>query len=202
MNHQNLFKRIDELIPTIDGWCSVDRACDLAALVLGLKPMTTVVIGVWGGRDTFALALAHQANGFGRCFAIDPWKAVASVEGQTPANADWWKSQERHDIVYSRFIHNKRELGLDGFIEVNRAKASAIVPPENIGLLIVDGNHGPESITDVDRFAPAVAPGGIVYCDDIGWSGGSVAEAVRRLQAMGFQKLYDQDTGAFFQRIK
>jgi predicted O-methyltransferase YrrM len=197
---KSIFEQIERLIPTLDGWCTPERACELAAIVVGLKPKTTVCVGVWGGRDTFAMALAHQYNGFGRVVAIDPWAAVASVQGQQGADAEWWASQERHDYVYGQFIANMHRLGLANFIEVNKAKAAAVEPPSEIGVLIVDGNHGPDSIADVERFAPRVVNGGVVYCDDINWAGGAVVEAVRRLKSMCFRELYTRDTGAFFQR--
>lgn len=198
----NLFQRIETIIPSIDGWCSPERACELAALVVGLKPKLTVCLGVWGGRDTFALALAHQYNGFGCVLAIDPFAAAASVEGQSGANADWWGSQDRHEIVHDRFLKNVDEFGLRQWVAFQRQKSSAVTPPDEIGLLIVDGNHGPESISDVNQWAPNVVPGGIVYCDDIAWSGGAVQQAVSELIKMGFVQLYTRDTGAFFQRAK
>lgn len=197
-----LFQRIESIIPTIDGWCSPERACELAALVVGLKPKVTCCLGVWGGRDTFALALAHQHNGFGRVLAIDPFAAAASVDGQAGANLDWWSSQERHEIVLDRFTKNIDEFGLRQWIEFRRAKSSEVQPPDEIGALIVDGNHGPESISDVEKWAPRVVLGGVTYCDDIHWDGGAVAQAVEQLRKMGFVQLYERDSGAFFQRIK
>lgn len=195
-----LFAKIEQLIPTLDGWCTPQRACELAAIVVGLKPQLTVCVGVWGGRDTFAMALAHKFNCRGKVMAIDPWSASASVQGQSGPDAQWWSSQERHDYVYGQFFANVQRLELSEQIDIRKSKASLVEPPSDIGLLIVDGNHGPESISDVERFAPNVSRGGIVYCDDIGWSGGSVQEAVALLQRMGFRDLYARDTGAFFQR--
>jgi hypothetical protein len=196
---EKLFKQLADLIPVIDGWCSVERAQDLAMAVLLLRPQVSICVGVWGGRDTFALALAHQAIGSGRVIAIDPWSAPASVDGQGAADAEWWGSQERHDLVYRRFMDNRRMLGLEGVIDVRRQSSNDVEPVE-CGVFISDGNHGPQAISDVERFAPGVQAGGIAYLDDLNWSGGAVLESVERLKAMGFVELFKRDTGAFFQR--
>ena len=72
--------------------------------------------------------------------------------------------------------------------------------PEQIGLLVVDGNHGEQSIRDVQRWAPNVTRSGYVYMDDLNWSGGAVQEAERLLLKMGFVPLWPRDEGAFYQR--
>ena len=197
-----LVSRIETLLPTLDGWCTGQRAFELAACIVALKPKVSVVLGVWGGRDTFAIAMAHQHNGFGKCIAVDPWQAQASVVGQTGAHAAWWSDQQKHDLVYERFMGNMHRLGLTAQIEVHKMKACEVTPPKKIGLLVVDGNHGPDSIADVERWAPNVTVGGVCYADDINWKGGHVVEAVERLKAMGFVQIYERDTGAFFQRVK
>ncbi len=196
-----LFQEIESLIPTLDGWCTPERACELAALVVGTKPKTTALLGTWGGRDTFALAMAHRRNGFGKVVCCDPYQAGASVEGQNGKDAAWWSNQQMHDVVYQRFAANIARLGLTEWIEFHKMRASQVTPPNNIGVLVVDGNHGPESISDVKRWAPNVPVGSFVYADDINWSGGAVREAVTKLLKMGFVQRYERDTGAFFQRV-
>lgn len=202
MTQDSVIKEIADLIPTLDGWCTPERACELAAIVIGLKPQTSVCIGVWGGRDTFALAMAHRFNGFGRCVAIDPWQAKASIVGQDKENAAWWGNQQMHDEVYGKFIANVAKLGLDEWMKVYKQTAAEVLAPKSIGLLIVDGNHGPDSIADVNHFAPNVTIGGVAYLDDINWPSGDVAEAVKRLISFGFTELYNRDTGEFFQRTQ
>lgn len=197
-----LFQEIETLVPTLDGWCSPQRACELAAIVVGLKPKTTVVLGTWGGRDLLSLAMAHRHNGFGRVVGCDPYSAQASVEGQTGKDSEWWSNQQMHDLVCERFLGNIKALGLTDWVEFHKAKSRDVTPPKDIGLLISDANHGPEAISEIETWAPNVVPSGIVYCDDIGWAGNSVKEAVSRLLKMGFVQLYERDTGAFFQRTK
>lgn len=182
------------------GWCTAERASELSAMVLALRPAVSVCCGIWGGRDTFALAMAHRANGFGQVVAIDPWKAAASVAGQTGEDLKWWNDQSKHDLVYEDFIARRNRYGLAPYIELHKKSSRDVAVPKNIGVLVVDANHGPEAIEDTKRFAKNVKAGGFVYMDDEKWAGGSVTEAIKALETMGFRRLYDRDTGAFFQR--
>lgn len=201
LTHDHLFAELTALIPTLDGWCSPERACDLARIVLENNFRTTVCLGVWGGRDTFALALAHRANQFGKCVAVDPFSAGASVVGQdSEADRAWWSDQQKHDLVHGRFTGNAHRLGLAQWIEFQRTTSAEAVVPDEIGLLIVDGNHGPDSIADVEKWVPKMAPHSWVYADDLNWTGGAVLRAVERLKEFGFVERFKRDTGAFFER--
>jgi hypothetical protein len=196
-----LMSRIRTLIPSLDGWCTAERACEYAAMIVGLRLDLTVCLGVWGGRDVLAMALAHEAIGLGRVLAVDAWRAADSVEGQSPANQEWWASQEMHERVYQRFLQTVREQNMGGFVEVHRARTRDVTPPDGIGLLIVDGNHGPEALHDIQTWSTHVRPGGIVYCDDVSWDGGSVQAGVDWLETQGFRRLYFRDSGLFLQKL-
>lgn len=91
-------------------------------------------------------------------------------------------------------------LELGPFVDVRRAKSGDVDAPDGIGLLVVDGNHGPDAIADVEKWAPHVVPNGVVFLDDLDWTGGAVREAAKRLEAMGFTHISNQDTGAFYER--
>lgn len=197
-----LFQEIETAYPSITGWCSLQRAEELAAMIIGLHPATTCIIGVWGGKDTIPMAMAHRALGAGKVLAIDPWSAPSSVHGQDKANSDWWGNQQMHDSVYQGFIHALALFGLNDWVEVRREPSDAVTPPAQIDLLLVDGNHGPQAVKDVQRYAPSVPVGGIVYLDDLKWQGGAVEQAEQVLLAMGFERMFSRDTGAFFQRVR
>jgi len=55
-------------------------------------------------------------------------------------------------------------------------------------------------VKDVERFGPKVVVGGYAFCDDIGWTGGKVSEAITKLMLLGFKQFYALDQGALFQR--
>ncbi len=201
MNASNLFKQIEELIPKLDGWCVPEKAAEFAAIIIALRIELSVEIGVWGGRGTFAMALAHRFTGRGKVIAIDPWSAPASVAGQEGENAEWWKDQTRHDLVYNRFLANIESLGLQAWIDVKKARSDQVVEPRGVGLLVIDGNHGEQAMADVKRFTPFVNLGGIVYLDDLNWQGGAVTRAAEWMTKHGYCTLFARDQGAFFQRV-
>lgn len=196
-----LFQEIETAYPAITGWCSLQRAEELASMVVVLRPEWSVCVGVWGGRETIVMAMAHRAIGHGKVFAVDPWAAVASVQGQDEANSHWWGEQAKHDQVYESFMSLVRLYGLEPWIDIHRARSDAVVVPASLGVAVIDGNHGPQAIDDVKRFAPSVPVGGFIYLDDLHWEGGNVEKAALIAESFGFKRTHGRDTGAFFQRI-
>lgn len=197
-----VYAHIHAIIPDMGGWCTPERAVETAAWIMEHKPKISVGIGVWHGRLEIAMALAHRYIGHGRVIAIDPWDPLASIEGQNEADAQWWSNQQAHMDAYDAFMKRRRELCLEGWIQVEKKRSDDFSPPRGIGFLSVDGNHGPQSIRDVRRYAKNVSPGGLVFADDIDWSSGHVKQAVAELVGMGFRRIADRDKGAYFLREK
>ena len=195
-----LHSRIAALVPSLTGWCSVEKANDLALAIIKVRSSVSVEIGVWGGRSLIPMALAHQEQQHGLVWAIDPWSPKASVEGYDKANSDWWGAQD-HDLVYRNFIANLKAHAVEEYVRVVRMKSDDVEPPDNIGMLHLDGQHTDQTIRDVERFATKVIPNGFCFVDDIHWSGGGVERGVEKLLTLGFVKLFVRDTGAMFQRI-
>lgn len=191
--------RIATIVPSITGWCSVEKANDLALAIIKLRSSVTVEIGVWGGRSVVPMALAHQEQDHGIVWAIDPWSPVASTEGYDKVNSDWWGAQN-HEVVYRGFLDTLRLNGVERFVNVIRKKSDDVEPPPVIDMLHIDGQHTEQAVRDVERFASKVRDGGFCFVDDIGWSGGGPARAVTRLLEMGFVKVFDRDTGAMFEK--
>lgn len=196
---------IREAHSSCEGWCSWMKAEAMASLVIGMKHELSVEIGVFGGKSLLPVALAHQHNSFGRVIAIDPWMADASVEGQVnEADVKWWSNQQMHDGVLAGFKDKIRRYNLEGIVDVRRVKSNDMEPPSGIGLLSIDGNHGIQVLTDVERYATNVNRGGYVVMDDIFWSGGAVQQAIEHLVKLGFRELYrrrEENDWAIFQRI-
>ncbi len=173
----------------------------LAAAVITLRPDISVIIGVWGGRDTLAMGLAHREIGKGKVIGIDPWDASASIQDQNEANTKWWGTIS-HEAAYVDFLDKRAQLDLVEIIAVERMISDYFTPPAKIGLLVIDGNHGPQSIRDVERYAPSVPIGGLCMMDDVHWEGGYVRNATGVLMKMGFEALYKIDESVMFQRVK
>jgi len=198
---KELFIEIDRIVPTMGDWCSVKKAAILASMVVALRPAVTVEIGVFSGASFLPMALAHKHLDHGVAYAIDPWNKSASIEGMyVAADITWWERLD-HEQIYQDFMARVHSNGLSKHTQIIRAKSDDVEPPKDIGLFHLDGNHGQQAIKDVARFAPNVIMGGICWMDDLHWSGGGVAKAADNLIGMGFVKLYEQDTGAVFQRI-
>lgn len=197
----NLFTQIDEALDIIrHGWCSVQKAHTLASVIVATRPSMIVEIGIWAGRSLIPMGMAVHHNKVGRVVGIDAWNREAATEGLEGANLQWWGSVNYEDI-YNQFLSAVHRFGVSQVVEVHRSKSDSVTPPDNIGLLHIDGGHTAQAIRDVQRFACKVKRGGFCFMDDVGWTGGGVASAVGELQRLGFQKLFDLDTGGMFQRI-
>lgn len=139
-------------------------------------------------------------------YGIDPYSAPASAEGQVnPADKKWWL-EANHEEMHQYAQANIIKFGCQNVCQLIRKRSSEYIPPAGIGILVIDGNHGSQSIEDFKRYCPNVAGGGLVFADDIGWAGNSVSQAVQLLPAMGFKELYrienkDENFGVF-QKVK
>ena len=197
----NLYKRILAATDGIDGWCNPDKQLTLANLVLAVRPSNIVEIGVWGGKSLFPMAITCDHLKSGHCYAIDPWTADSSVQGQEGEDAKWWGDQAKHDIVFKRFSENITRLNLHNWISVERVSSGRANVPESIGLLHLDGNHGPQALLDIQRFGPSIRSGGVCVLDDLGWTGGAVGQASEWLIANGFIELHKLGTGACYLKL-
>lgn len=200
----NLFSEVDAVWRKIgDGWCSQEKAHLLAVSIVAIRPAWVVEIGVWGGRSLLPMAAACRHIGHGKVIGIDPWQPQASSEGMTGQDLKWWGSVD-HEKIYQAFAANLRALDLTQWVDVIRKRSDDVCLDHltpGIGFLHLDGNHSDQADKDVKRFAGLIENGGLIFCDDLNWTGGGVIKAVARLEKMGFQKLLDLDTGALFKKV-
>lgn len=202
MNAAGLMALIERATPEGGSWCSVEKSTQLASLVLALRPRTIVEIGVFLGGSLVPMALAQQSYAMparDACWAVDPWEASASVEGQTGDNAAWWGKLD-HERVFRQFMGRLSKYELGDLVRVARMTSDAFNAPNQIDLLHIDGNHGEQACRDVQRFAPRVPIGGILVMDDLGWEGGHVRRGYEAARASGFVELYELGTGCVMQR--
>lgn len=193
--------QIHTSIPRLEGWASVEKCKDFARIVMALKPEYAMEIGVFGGRGLLAIALAMRANSLGVCYGIDPWSPAESIKDMDKTNADWWGNLD-HERIYQGCLEAVSDWNVAAHVAILRMPSDDVCPDPiaKLGLLVIDGSHGPQSIRDVQRFAPLVQLGGYLYADDIGWDGGFVSKAIQLLPAMGFEEVKRVDEGAFFKR--
>ncbi len=185
------------------GWCDLDKANALAAMVVALRPKVIVEIGVFGGRSLQPMAQAMRTLGKGIVIGIDPWSKDASIDGMADqANIDWWNHLD-HEAIYQRCVEHIKISGVEAFVNIIRAKSDDVDPSQwQIDLLHTDGSHEETAFRDVTRFAPHVRRGGLVVCDDISWTSGAPKRGVEWMLKNNYIELYPLGTGAVFQRIK
>lgn len=193
-----LMDKIAGTVLQMNGWCSVDKAQALAAMVVALRPKRIVEVGVYAGRSVVPMAMALAFNGSGEIYAIDAWDASIAKRNEVKDHADWW-SKIDFDAIYNEFVSTVDKNQLSAFVKIIKGESSKVEPPTNIDILTVDGAHTDQAIEDVERFAPNVRKGGLVIMDDIGWVGGGVQRACDVLvDDLGFIKLWEYKAGDDF----
>lgn len=175
---------IGEIIPTLQGWCTVEKASHLADLVVDRAADVCVEIGVFGGRSLLAMAVAQRELGHGTCWGVDPWSAVASLEGEnSPENDEWWSRLDYED-VYRRFVEavvHHDLLPVCNWLRTKSITASRLFDDRTVDVLHIDGNHSEfTSVADVVTWLPKMAPGGIVVMDDADWTTTAAAQRLLR----------------------
>jgi predicted O-methyltransferase YrrM len=199
----NLLYSIQHALEEIKhGWTSVDKAHLIAAEIIALRPILSVEIGVYAGKGLISMALAHNFIDYGQVIGIDPYSPEASAAGQDHPNDKKFWGELDHQNIYELCCENIMRYGVSNRVKLIREKSDNVEPPDGIGLLRIDGNHGEQAARDFDRFAPKVKIGGILHADDIKWTGGSIDKAVSNLLLSGqFRELCPIDDGVVLQRI-
>jgi len=205
MGIEQVDRLIDVTFPTLEGWCSEQKAKRMARLVADTpssRPPLCVELGVFGGRGVIAMGLAvkHVLAGQGRVDGIDPYTAAASLEGTNDAaNQAWW-SQVDYQKIYSSAMKGILDLGLGEIVHLIVRRSQDMVgdyAKQSIDVLHQDSNHSEEvSCYEVATWTPRVRPGGYWVFDDINWP--STKKAQASLAAHGYTLLETHDTWAVY----
>ena len=127
-------------------------------------------IGVYMACSTVVLAHACRLRGFASLTAVDLFTGTAG----------WGQTHDTEAAARARLC----EFGLGEFVQLRRGDSRAIEWREPLAVLHVDGDHGYEAVrSDIHRFAPLVAPGGLVVFDDYDGAHDGVRRAVHELLA-------------------
>lgn len=190
-------------IPSVDGWCTPDKAIDLVNIVLDRRPTLVVESGIFGGRSLFAMAMAVKENGHGTVWGVDPWSVEAALEGEeSQANREWWTKNVELEKIYHSFVLHTMALGLLPHINWIRSKgqqAARIFDDKSIGLFHLDSNHSElVSCLEVQTWEPKMAEKSIWIMDDADWP--SQAKAIQMIKDHGFRVLFDRKSYIIFER--
>lgn len=162
----------------MDGWCSPEKAVRLAELVCETGTHRSVELGIFGGRATVAMGLAHAQIGKGCCWGVDPWEAKASLEGENAAENDKWWQEVDYKGVHHRFVSTVLSLDLWDRVKWHHGtseEASGMLdspfnPMGYFGVMHQDSNHSEKvSCQEVMMWSPYLAKGGYWILDDANW---------------------------------
>lgn len=194
---QTHLNAIKQTVPTLQGWCTPEKAEAMARLIIETRPSVVVEIGVFGGRSLLPQAMALRVVNSGKAFGIDPWSREACLEGKNDkANDDWWASINldgvRHGCIAAIAAHN-----LQHWCALIHAHSAAVCDCfSRIDVLHIDGTHSElASVRDVANYMPKVPAGGFIWMDDTDWpttqkAVGMVTEACDEVKAVGNCRLY------------
>jgi len=171
-----LKQEVFEVIPTLYGWCSKEKADNFIDLVLDVKPQVYVEIGVFGGSSLFPVASALKYLGEGVVIAIDPWDKKETIKYFDPTedatDLKWWTSINFERIYYS-YMHLIKRFDLEEYCLTMKMTSEKAAPKINtpIDILYIDGNHSEAcSIQDVELYLPKVKEGGYIWMNDTLWA--------------------------------
>ena len=203
-----VLQKIQRLLPTIPGWCSIDKARRLVAIIIEIRPDVCVEIGVFGGSSLVPQAMALKRNGRGVIYGIDPWETDAALEGMVSvANKDWWSTIDLQTIRMGCEDLIRLE-NLSSYCQLLKAKAEEVsdqFQDNSIDLLHIDGNHSEEkSLKDVNLYLPKVRDDGFIFFDDVTWYDGEkiTTTKARELLRQNCEELEIVGDCAVFQKTK
>lgn len=182
----HVLEKIRKIVPSLPGWLTPERGCELADAIFESRPRICVELGVFGGRSLVAQAIALKAAGYGGVVAgIDPWRVEDALEGENEDNKAWWAKQDLNTI-HNNVVNVVYGLELQAQAVVVRSASQHAAPLfGEIDMLFVDANHSEvASMRDVETWVPKVKKGGYVFADDANWP--STQAAYKRLQEMAY----------------
>lgn len=177
---EDLMKKIAELVPTLQGWCTVEKAQWLARWIVDHECLEVVEIGVFGGRSLIPMAMGMKFLDPGgwvatcQVYGVDPYSnVVAEADDLDDANRNWWKTVDL-DTVHRSAKEAVIRLNLGSLVTfLVKTSVQAIVEFDNssLDLVHVDGSHNEKASTrDVQIWWPKLKVGGVMVMDDADWA--------------------------------
>ena len=159
-------------LPSIQGWCSPEKAKKFIDLTLRIKPDLCVEIGTYAGSSLFPVACTLKYLQHGVVVAIDAWDKLEAIKYFDPITGslhiDYW-GRINMDQVYYSFLNLLRAHELTEYCIPMRTTSERAAPVVNgsIDFLYIDGNHSRiVSMKDVASYLPKVRPGGYICVND------------------------------------
>jgi len=169
-----LKQNVSTVLPTLEGWCSKEKAMSFIELVLEVEPALCVDIGAFGGSSIFPVAMSLKALEKGVVIGIDPWDKIECIKYFDPIedaeHLKWWGSLNINYVYYS-YLNMIKKNKLDDYVHTMKATSEEAAPDiESIDILHIDGNHSEVvSTQDVELYLPKVKTGGYIWFNDSLW---------------------------------
>jgi hypothetical protein len=175
-------------VPTLHGWCTVEKAIDLYNLVLEHEAPLCVELGVFAGRSLLPIAMAATAKN-GTAVGIDAWSKEACEQGVNDiANTEWWNNID-YDFFYNYTLKVLSDADVSNTTQLVRSKSADVAShyaSKSINVLHQDSNHSEEvTVEEVILWFDKVKIGGHWVFDDTDWP------TTQKAQALLLEKGYE-----------
>jgi len=189
---------IQKVVPTLHGWCTVEKATHLYNLVLQHDKPVCVELGVFAARSFLPIAMAAN-NKNGSAVGIDAWaKEACEVGNNDIANTEWWNAID-YDFFYSysqNVISEANVSNTTSFLRLTTSEAVKQFTPESISVLHQDSNHSDENtIEEVNLWHDKLKLGGHWIFDDTDWPTTKAAQAL--LLEKGYELIFTETDGRY-----
>ena len=190
----------------LEGWCPPAKRDYLTGWIAGHDSRLIVEIGVYGGASFIPMALQAMKNEGSRCIGIDPWNVRDCLQGmKNPWDRFWWRSRSNLNSVEKGCREAVKALELTN-VELWKGTSDSYIgsfQDEEIDVLSIDGNHGPQAVLDAVNYLPKTKPGALIAMDDEDWADDGifyVREAIEFLVTHGCKILTEIDHCVMLQK--
>jgi len=199
---KDIYEGFDHLAyaPDRSGWGGDSKA--FGELIRDARPRFIIEVGTWKGASALTMAEALEREGIdGRILCVDTWLGALEFWSDQSDSERFGALECRHGFpsVYYRFLANVRHAGQESRIVPFPLPASAAAlwlmrTDLRANMIYLDGSHEEEDVyQDLVDYHNLLAPGGVLFGDDWGWSG--VRAAVERFaaeQGMSIRHVHDK----------
>lgn len=187
-------QHLEEIVPTLQGWCSVDKAWRMVELCIERKPKIIVESGIFGGRSLLPLGFVSRDIG-AIVYGIDPWSVDAANEGNESdeAHKEWWSENGKLNQIYREFVEQIKKWDLWEhviWLRMKGSQGSRIFDDGEIDFFHLDSNHSEKvSCEEVERWGPKMAQKSVIIFDDVSWP--TQQKALKMIKDLGFVEIFN-----------
>lgn len=196
---------IQQDLPHIEGWCSVEKALYMIDLVENNNVKSFIELGVFGGRSLLpvALAIKNGESNDSSIIGVDAWNVSESLEGTNDINnALWWEKCD-HNKMYEYTINLMIKYGLSNDVTLVRMSSieyASNVLDSSIDMLHQDSNHSEEiSCLEVELYNMKLKSGGLWIFDDTDWETTKLAQ--KSLEQKNYVCIHDAKSWKVYKKL-